>query len=49
MSQPASSISPIVPLVGSAIVLLVIGTAAVFLPVYLIGLQTYQGESIIFN
>jgi len=39
-------ISPLVPLLVSAILLLVLGTAGVFLPPYLLSLRTHQGRRI---
>ena len=43
--QPTSGISPLIPLVASLALLLVVGTAAIFLPPYLLSLQTHRGES----
>jgi hypothetical protein len=47
--QPATSISPLVPLVGVAILLTVLGATAIFLPPYLLSLQTHKGKSFIIN
>jgi hypothetical protein len=45
--ENVGTISPLVPLVGSVVLLVVIGTAAIFLPPYLLALETHKGKSII--
>jgi hypothetical protein len=41
-----SSMSPLLPLIGSVILLVVLGAAAIFLPPYLLSLKTQNGKYI---